>query len=114
MKKPTKGRGTWYSSQNVLSGLLVCAEGGANYWRITRSSGKAIWRCTNKFEHKKKICKNAPYISEDAITEYLCTTFSIEKFDEEAIKSAIEGILIQRDKSLEIDYKYEMRHNLEY
>ena len=30
---------TRYSSQNVLSGLLICAECGANYRRITHPSG---------------------------------------------------------------------------
>ena len=107
-------KATRYSSQNVLSGLLVCAECGANYRRITRPSGEVVWRCANKVEHGKKICKNAPSISEDTIKEYLCTTLDMAEFDEEAIKNSIERILIQHNESLEIDYKHEMRHNLEY
>lgn len=65
-------KGIRYSSQNVLSGLLVCAECGANYRRITRPSGEAVWRCANKVEHGKKICKNAPSISETTIKKHLC------------------------------------------
>ena len=107
-------KATRYSSQNALSGLLVCAECGANYRRITRPSGEVVWRCANKVEHGKKICKNAPSISEDTIKEYLCTTLDMAEFDEEAIKNSIERILIQHNESLEIDYKHEMRHNLEY
>lgn len=107
-------KATRYSSQNVLSGLLVCAECGANYRRITRPSGEAVWRCANKVEHGKKICKNALSISEETIKEHLCTTLNMAEFDEEAIKSAIERILIQHDGSLEIDYKHEIRYNLEY
>ena len=97
---------TRYSSQNVLSGLLVCAECGANYRRITRPSGEVIWRCANKVEYGKKICKRAPSISED--------TIKIAEFDEATIRSSIAKILIQHDGSLEIEYKPEMRHNLEY
>ena len=37
-----KRRTARYSSQNVLSGLLVCAECGANYRRITRPSGEVV------------------------------------------------------------------------
>lgn len=107
-------RTTRYSSQNALSGLLVCAECGANYRRITRPSGEVIWRCANKVEHGKKICKSAPSISEDTIKENLRTTLNMAKFDEEAIRSSIVRILIQHNSSFEIEYKHEMRHNLEY
>ena len=107
-------KATRYSSQNVLSGLLVCSECGANYRRITRPSGEAVWRCANKVEHGKKICKNAPSISETTIKEHLCITLNIAEWDEEAIRSSIERTLIRRDGSLEIDYKHEMRHILEY
>lgn len=107
-------KGARYSSQNVLSGLLVCAECGANYRRITRPSGEVVWRCANKVEHGKKICRNAPSISETTIKEHLCITLNIAEWDEEVIRSSIERILIRHDGSLEIDYKYEMRHILEY
>jgi len=105
---------TRYSSQNVLSGLLVCAECGAHYRRITRPSGEVVWRCANKVEHGKKFCKNAPSIREDAFKNYLCTTLNIAEWDEESIKSLIERIFIQHDGGLEIEYKHEMRYNLEY
>ena len=107
-------KATRYSSQNVLSGLLVCAECGAHYRRITRPSGEVVWRCANKVEHGKKICKNAPSISEGVIKKHLCTTLNITEWDEDTIKSSIERILIRHDGSLEIDYNHEMRHILEY
>lgn len=107
-------KATRYSSQNVLSGLLVCTECGANYRRITRSSGEVVWRCANKVEHGKKICKKAPSISEDTIEEHLCTTLNMAEWDEETIKNSIERILIQHDGGSEIEYKHEMRYNLEY
>ena len=107
-------KATRYSSQNVLSGLLVCAECGANYRRITRPSGEVVWRCANKVEHGKKICKNAPSISENALKNYLCTTLNMAEWNEESIKSSIERILIQSNGGLEIEYKHEMRYNLKY
>lgn len=107
-------KATRYSSQNVLSGLLACAECGAHYRRITRPSGEVVWRCANKVEHGKKICKNAPSISEHALKNYLCTTLNMAEWNEESIKNSIERILIQHDGGLEIEYKHEMRYNLEY
>lgn len=105
---------TRYSSHNVLSGLLVCVECGAHYRRITRPSGEVVWRCANKVEHGKKVCKNAPSISETTIKEHICITLNIAGWDEEVIRSSIERILIRHDGSLEIDYKHEMKHILEY
>ncbi|SHN87264.1 recombinase family protein [Desulfitobacterium chlororespirans] len=107
-------KATRYSSQNVLSSLLVCVECGAHYRRIPRPSGEVVWRCANKVEHGKKICQNAPSLSKDVIKEYLCTALNMAEWDEEAIKSAIERILIRHDGGLEIEYKHEMRHDLEY
>lgn len=105
---------TRYSSQNVLSGLLACTECGAHYRRITRPSGEVVWRCANKVEHGKEICKNAPSISEGVFKKQLCTALNITEWDENSIKRSIERILIQHDGSLEIEYKQEMRYNLEY
>ena len=107
-------KGTRYSSQKVLSGLLACAECGANYRRITRPSGEVGWRCANKVEHGKNICKNAPSISEDALKDHLRTTLNMPEWNEEAIKSSIKRILVRHDGGLEIEYKQEMRYNLEY
>ena len=105
---------TRYSSQNVLSGLLVCAECGANYRRITRPSGEIVWRCANKVEYGKKLCKNAPSIHEDTVKEHLSKMLNMVDFDEETIRRSIARILIQHDGSLKIEYKHEMRYNLEY
>lgn len=93
---------------------MVCAECGAHYRRITCPSGEVVWRCANKVEHGKKVCKNAPPSSETTIKEHICITLNIARWDEEVIRSSIERILIRHDGSLEIDYKHEMRHILEY
>lgn len=59
-----KRKAARYSSKNILSGLLVCAECGANYRRISRPSGEIVWRCANRVEHGKRICKHSPSIGE--------------------------------------------------
>ena len=94
-----------YSSQNVLSGLLVCAECGANYRRITRPSGEVVWRCANRVEHGKRICKHSPSISEERIKKELCRGLEMDIYDEWKVAETIDMIFIQDDGLLEIGYK---------
>ncbi len=62
---------TRYNSTNTLSGLIVCAECGANYRRITRPDGSIVWCCANRVEHGKRICKHSPTISEESAIKLL-------------------------------------------
>lgn len=105
---------TRYSSQNVLSGLLVCAECGANYRRITKPSGEVVWRCANKVEHGKQICKSSPTVSDERIKSIICALLSIENYDEEKVEASIESILIQHDDIFEVVYKQETVQIMEY
>ena len=107
-----KRKNTRYNSQNVLSGLLVCSECGANYRRITRPSGEVVWRCANKVEHGKDICKSASAVSENYIKQMLCKYLNMSGFDEKTVKASIETIFVKSDCSLEIEYKYENSQNM--
>ena len=100
-----KRKAARYSSQNVLSGLLVCAECGANYRRITRPSGEVVWRCANRVEHGKRICKHSPSISEERIKEELCRRLEMGSYAEWEVAKTIDTIFIQEDRLLEIEYK---------
>lgn len=100
-----KRKAARYSSQNVLSGLLVCAECGANYRRITRPSGEVVWRCANRVEHGKRICKHSPSISEERIKEELCRRLEMGSYAEWEVAKTIDTIFIQEDSLLEIEYK---------
>ncbi len=100
-----KRKAARYSSQNVLSGLLVCAECGANYRRITRPSGEVVWRCANRVEHGKRICKHSPSVSEESIKQELCRKLKMSSYDEWIVAGTIDTILIQEDGPLEIEYK---------
>ena len=104
-KDTGKRKATRYSSQNVLSGLLVCSECGANYRRITRPSGGVVWRCANRVEHGKRICKHSPSISEVQLKEDICKLLEMDSFHELNVEKFIEGIHVQENGTLEINYK---------
>ena len=100
-----KRKAARYSSQNVLSGLLICAECGANYRRITRPSGEVVWRCANRVEHGKKICRHSPSIPEAFLKEELCRRLGMTGFDEAEVAGAIDCIFILENGTLEIAYR---------
>jgi len=98
-------KATRYSSQSVLSGLLVCGECGRNYRRITRPSGEVVWRCANRVEHGKRFCKCSPSIPEQQIKDTLCEKLELTVFDEQTAKMHIDYIEVQADGTLEVEIK---------
>ena len=59
-----------YSGKYVLGGLLVCSECGSPYRRVTYMPGgqkRFVWRCINRLEYGKKICKCAPTLEEPEV-----------------------------------------------
>lgn len=96
---------TRYSSQSILSGLLVCGECGHNYRRITRPSGEIIWRCANRVEHGKRFCKNSPSVAEREVKDTICAVLDMDTFDDMTVKEAIEQITVMRDGQLDIERK---------
>ena len=100
-----KRKATRYSSQSVLSGLLICGECGCNYRRITRSSGKIVWRCANRVEHGKQYCQESPTIPEQKVKDDLCDALKLAEYDEAMIKDHIEQVIVSRDGALEIEIR---------
>ena len=52
-----------YSSKYALSELLICAECGSPYRRqvyVSKGQNVYVWRCLNRLENGKRICKQAP------------------------------------------------------
>jgi hypothetical protein len=90
-----------YSSSNVLGGLLVCAECGSSYRRVQRASGEIVWRCANRVEHGKEICKNSPTITEADYLTFLRNTLGIDDIDPQHVKSELESVYVRADGSLE-------------
>lgn len=97
-----KRKAARYSSQNVLSGILVCAECGANYRRITHPSGEVVWRCASRVEHGKRICRHSPSIAETFLKEELCRLLYMTDFDETEVTKTIDSISILENGTLEI------------
>lgn len=89
-----KRKATRHSSEHELSGCLVCTECGANYRRITRSSGEVIWRCANRVEHGKELCRNAPTVSDVEVKNSICRELCMDQYDVHIVKAEIQSILI--------------------
>ena len=89
-------KATRYSSKNVLSGLLVCGECGADYRRITRPTGEVVWRCANRVEHGHDICRYSPSIPEADVIDFICRLLDLEQFDPPSVKDSLETISINR------------------
>lgn len=103
----TQRKTTRYSSQNVLSGLLVCAECGSNYRRITRPNGEVVWRCADRIEKgKQSECKHSPTITDIAIKDMICKELEVPKFDEQAVQCRLSQIIIKNDNHIDIVHSF--------
>lgn len=99
MRKPTR-----YHSQNVLSGLFVCGECGRSYRRITKHDGSIVWRCANRVEHGKTICKHSVTLSEAKMRQYL-KEFLGEGYTARDIREQFDKITVGTDGSLSPSFK---------
>ena len=82
-----------YSGKYVLSELLVCGECGSPYRRVvwSRPEGKRIvWRCINRLEHGKKICKKSPTWNEADIHAAVTAAMN-ELFHAQIAREALEA-----------------------
>lgn len=99
----TQRKTTRYSSQNVLSGLLVCAECGSNYRRITRPNGEVFWRCADRVEKgKRSACKYSPTISDIMIKGLICKELGLVVLDEQEVQENLSHILIASDGQIDM------------
>lgn len=105
----TQRKTTRYSSQNVLSGLLVCAECGSNYRRITRPNGEVIWRCADRVERgKQSACKHSPTITDAYIKDLFCKELGLAEFDELTVQSEVSQIWITGGNKTHIEHFFGM------
>ena len=99
----TQRKTTRYSSQNVLSGLLVCAECGSNYRRIIKPGGEVVWRCADRVENgKQSKCKYSPTIADITIKDLICKELGLVGFDEQAVQEKLSQISIASDGQIDI------------
>lgn len=84
-----------YCGKYVLSELLVCGECGSPYRRVLwMPSGKRryVWRCINRLEHGKRICKRSPTLEEADIHETVVAALN-ERFRQQEARQALEASL---------------------
>lgn len=71
-------------SKYALTEVLICAECGTRYKRVTWSRNgekRVVWRCVNRLDNGTKYCKNSPTIYEDALKEAIVR--AINRFNDE-------------------------------
>ncbi len=97
-----------YSGKFVLTELLVCGNCGAPYRRVTwtRPEGKKIvWRCINRLERGKTICKEAPTLMESdihaAVVAAMNEMFSIKTM-KELLMDSITATIGAKDGEMSI------------
>ena len=59
-----------YSSIYALTDKLICGECGTPYKRIvwtTKGVKKVVWRCTSRYDHGTKYCKQSPTLDEESL-----------------------------------------------
>lgn len=99
----TQRKTTRYSSQNVLSGLLFCAECGSNYRRITRPNVEVVWRCADRVEKRKQsTCKYSLTISDITIKDLICMELGLVVLDEQEVQEKLSHILIASDGQIDM------------
>lgn len=103
----TQRKATRYNSKNVLSGLLVCSECGANYRRITRASGEVVWCCANRVERRN--CAKSPSIAEKDILQLVCNELGMDTFDSEHVRYLLDQIQIDHAGAIFFEYKHTQR-----
>ncbi|HOG01216.1 MAG TPA: recombinase family protein [Clostridia bacterium] len=97
-----------YNSTNMLSGLLVCAECGSSYRRLTRRHGEIVWRCSKRVEHGDRICKSSPTVAEYKVMEHI--EASLGCLDELFVHKMIDKISVKADGSLHTIFRQRTRN----
>ena len=80
-----------YSGKYALGELLVCSECGSPYRRVTYMPGgrkRFVWRCINRLEYGKKICKCAPTLEEPEVQAAVTAAMN-EMFRQQTARQAL-------------------------
>lgn len=85
-----------YSSKYAFSELLSCAECGSPYRRVTwmpRGEKRYVWRCINRLEHGKKVCKHSPTMEEPALHAAVLAAMNERVLSLDARQAARDSII---------------------
>ena len=97
-----------YCGKYVLSELLVCGECGSPYRRVIwtqKGVKRVVWRCQNRLEHGRKICKHSPTLDEGDIHDAVIFAMN-ELFQTQvarnAVKASISAVLAGEEQTLSL------------
>ena len=80
-----------YSGKYAFSELLVCGECGSPYRRQTympRGEKYYVWRCLNRMENGRRICKDSPTFTENDLRMAVIAAIN-EMFSQQRAKDAV-------------------------
>lgn len=71
-------------SKYALTDVLICAECGSRYKRVTWANNgqkRIVWRCVNRLDNGKKYCQHSPTLGEEALHEAIVR--ALNRFNDE-------------------------------
>ena len=71
-------------SRYALSNVMICAECGSRYKRVTwtsRGKKRVVWRCISRLDYGKRYCKTSLTVDETAL--HAAIVRAINRFNEE-------------------------------
>lgn len=92
---PKANRGK-FSSQYALTELLYCGECGTPYRRCTWARNgrkKIVWRCINRLENGKTVCKNSPTIPEGELHHAILRSLQLLATQQDEIQEGLQDAL---------------------
>lgn len=93
-----------YSGKYVLNELLVCGECGSPYRRrlwMPTGEKRYVWRCQNRLENGRRICKNSPTLEEPylhaAIVSAMNEMFQMRNAKQTLMDSITTALAVSKD-----------------
>lgn len=84
-----------YSGKHALNELLICGECGSPYRRKLWIHGDErvyVWRCLNRLEHGKRLCKRSPSLREPELHAAILSAMN-ERLQAGAAKQALKDAI---------------------
>ena len=87
-----------YSSKHALTGLLICGECGMPYRRVVwtqKGMKRPVWRCVNRLDHGKTLCKHSPTLDEKPLQEAVLAAVNILMSRKDELSNGVVSEMIQ-------------------
>ena len=87
-----------YSSKHALTGLLICGECGTPYRRVVwtqKGMKRPVWRCVNRLDHGKTLCKHSPTLDEKPLQEAVLAAVNALMSRKDELSSGVVSGMIQ-------------------